>query len=157
MNWIILFIVFAIVAVVLIWRGTKGPAHTLKSIYKPIDELLERGFDEGFLIITISYSKMFLQLRKYILNKKNYGIELVFPKAPWSVDYFDKIEKLCINSKIPYSIRKEVGKYTLDFLYVNYGKDSKKAYENIKQILTAVFSVNDNTKLFLRMENASLK
>ena len=50
----------------LILRGVKGPAYTLDSIEHPIKGLLKQGYDGGFLIINISYSKKFIQLRKYI-------------------------------------------------------------------------------------------
>jgi hypothetical protein len=152
----LLVIIVLIVIFLLIKRGIKGPAHSIDTILKPIDELLERGFDDGFLIISISNTKHFLQLRKYIDNNDDFGLELVFPKAEWSIEYFSKLEKHCIDEGIPYSIRTEVRKHTLDFLYIIYGNDSKKSYEHIRAILITLFGVDEETVLYLRMENAAL-
>jgi len=156
-SWILGIFVFAIIMLLFILRAGKGPARSLEDLHKPIDELLKRGFDGGFLLINISYSKKFIQLRKYINSNNNFGIELVFPKAKWSLKFFDKIKSFCRDNNIHYLIRKEKAKHTLDFLYVDFGNDSKRAYDIVKRILLDVFEIKETTKLFLRLENASLE
>jgi hypothetical protein len=156
-SWIFWVFVIAIIIFLFILRAGKGPARSLEELHKPIDELLKRGFDGGFLLINISYSKKFIQLRKYINSDDSFGIELVFPKAKWSSRFFDKIKNFCKDNDIHYLIRREKAKHTLNFLYVDFGNDSKRAYEIVKKILLDVFEIKENTKLFLRLENATLE
>lgn len=96
----------SIIIVIFLIRASKGPAHTLESLERPIRDLLNRGYNGGFLIISISWSKCFLQLIKYIKAPGDFGIELCFPKAKWSIYLFDKFALYCKvkTSKIKYSI-----------------------------------------------------
>lgn len=155
--WIIVIIVIVCIAL-LILRGTKGPEHTLESISKPIEDLLVRGYDGGFLIIDASGTKYFTQLRKYIITSNNYGIELSFPKAEWSKDFFIQLIAFCDRNGIKYSLSKEGSiQNALEFLHVDFGKDVNKAHVFIKRIFTEIFGLSKSTKLFVRLENASLQ
>ena len=135
----------------------KGPVHSLNTLERPIKDLLKRGYDGGFLIIDISYSRKFLQLRKYIKSPGDYGIELAFPRAKWTVLTFDKLEKLCMESNFQYSIVKEVVNGPLEFLYIDFGRDFSKAHQVVTKILLEVFDVNSDVKLFVRLENATIE
>ena len=148
-------LVIAVLLLVLIWRGTKGIKYKLEWLYRPIDYLLQRGYDMGFLVIEFPYSKKFVQLRKYVHSDIDYGIELGFPRVKWSIQYFDEIEDFCITNKIPYSIEKNAYKEpALDFLYIDFGKDSKKAYDIVRKILVEVFGADENTKFFVQLSGA---
>jgi hypothetical protein len=158
MKWLVLVIAFAMVLTALVWRGLKGPAHTLASIEEPIGALLKRGYDGGFLVIKISYSRKFIQLRKYINAPGEYGISLVFPKAAWSLGYFDKLEEFCKKVGIDYTI--EMGgsdKHAMEFLFVDFGKDSARAHEFVVQLLVEVFNVDEDVTLFVRLEDAAVE
>ncbi len=153
----ILICISLILFVLLILRGLKGPAYSLDSLHGPIEALVKQGLNGGFLVIRISYSKKFIQLIKYINDENDYWIELAFPRVKWSKQFFKKLERICIDEKIPYSIEQGRGKDPIDFLHINYNKDSKNAYESVKKILRQVFGVDNKTKIFVRLENASLK
>jgi hypothetical protein len=133
----------------------KGPAKTLKTIGKPISDLLRRGYNGAFLVIDVSHTKYFLQLRKYISAPGEYGIELFFPNAKWSINFFNKLIDLCENEKIRYSLTKKNDNEQLEFLCIDFAKNSHDAYSFIKRILLEVFEVNEDTKLFIRLENAT--
>lgn len=157
MIWIIGVIIFVICAVLLVLRGMKGPAKTLETLEKPISDLLKRGYNGGFLIIDISHTKYFLQLRKYINAPGEYGIELCFPNAVWSNEYFKTLVDLCKNGGINYSIAKRNEKDALEFLCIDFAKDEHKAHKFVKRILLEVFKVDDDIKLFVRLENATVE
>ncbi len=158
-NLVWIIIILAVICIgLLILRGVKGPAHTLESISKPIEDLLVRGYDDGFLIIDASGTNYFIQLRKYIITSDNYGIELSFPKADWSKNFFIQLIDYCDRSGIKYSLSKEDSmKNALEFLHIDFGKDVNKAHGLIKKIITEIFGLSKSTKLFVRLENASLK
>lgn len=155
--WIIVILVVVCV-VLLVLRGVKGPGHTLESISKPIEDLLVRGYDGGFLIIDASGTNYFTQLRKYIITSDNYGIELSFPKAEWSKDFFTQLVAFCDQNGIKYKISKDRSiQKPLEFLQVDFGKDANKAHALIKRIFIEIFGLSENAKLFVRLENASLQ
>jgi len=158
MIWIAFVIGISIICVVLLVRkGMKGPAHTIETIKQPIKDLLQRGFDGGFLIIDVSSSKYFLQLRKYINKPGDYGIELSFPIAKWSLNLFDELIEFCNRYGIAYNLEKSKNKDSLDFLYIDFGKEYKKAHKYVSRILLDVFKINPEVKLFVRLENATVE
>ncbi len=58
---------------------------------RQITMLLEQGFDRGFLIITDVETDLYVQLRKYIRRKGDYGIQIGFPKAPMLITYYSAV------------------------------------------------------------------
>jgi hypothetical protein len=156
MIWIIGILVISCVAF-FVWRGVKGPAHTLETIEKPIKDLLKRGYDGGFLILSVSRSKCFVQLRKYIKESGLYGIELCFPNANWSAQYFEALIDFCIREDIEYLIAKENTDGPLEFLYIDFNRDIQKAHRYIKKIFKEILGVDENVKLYSRLENASVE
>lgn len=155
---LIIATILIVCAILLILRATKGPEHTLESIRKPIEDLLVRGYNGGFLIIDASGTNYFIQLRKYIITSDNYGIELSFPKAEWSRKFFPKLIIFCKQNDIKYQISKDQStQNALEFLQVDFGKDINRAHNCIKRIFTEIFGLSKDIKIFVRLENASLQ
>ena len=127
----------------------------METIERPISDLLNRGYNGAFLIIDISHTKYFLQLRKYINAPGEYGIELCFPNANWSNKFIQKLTELCNHEEIKYSITKENDKESLEFLCIDFDKDSHVAYKFVRRILLEIFKVDEAVKLFVRLENAT--
>lgn len=157
MVWIIGITLAIIGGILLILRGVKGPAKTLETIERPISDLLKRGYDGGFLLIDIARTKHFLQLRKYINKPDEYGIELCFPNASWSIGYFQQLKELCGHEKIKYSITEKEDSESMEFLCIDFGKDAHNSYKFVKRILIEIFKVDMNVKLFVRLENAAIE
>lgn len=156
MNYIIFAILLLLIpATLFIKRGMRGPTHTIESISRAIRDLLKRGFDCGFLIISISGTKNFIQLRKYITSSGNFGIKLFFPNANWSADYYEKLKTKCINEKMKYSIVKKEQDNELEFIKVDFKKDSNNAHEFVKEVILEIFEVSDTVKLYVKLENAT--
>jgi hypothetical protein len=149
--WFVIFS-FILALVAFIWHASRGVARNLSFIPVVLDELLKRGYNCAFVVIKISYTNKFIQLRKYIDSPSNYGIQLGFPKVKWSLPYFDDVNNICgrVDSK-----SMVVSDGQLDFLYVDFGQDVLKASECVRRILTEVFGVTPKTKLFINLENAA--
>ena len=49
---------------------------------KVIEHTLRYCLNRGFVVITDKNSERFIQFRKYILRKGEYGLELEFPEVP---------------------------------------------------------------------------
>jgi hypothetical protein len=45
----------------------------------------------------------------------------------------------------------------LEFLYIDFDKDINKAHNYVKKILQEIFELDVNTKLFVRLENATVE
>lgn len=151
MIWLISVLVVAISA--LIWRMSKGVARHLDFLEKALSDLLRRGFHYGFIVIKISYSNRFIQFRKYINAPGEYGLQFGFPKAKWSLPYFDDVFKVCREIDSGCYVVDDDG---VDFLYMECGKDVQKAQLCAKRVLTEVFGVTNDTKLFILLEGAAL-
>ncbi|WP_446011135.1 hypothetical protein [Candidatus Electrothrix sp.] len=152
---IVLLCCFIVGLIVL--RGFKGPTRSLETVKRPIQDLLVRGYNGGFLIIDVSGTNYFIQLRKYIISSNNYGIELSFPKAKWSEQFFRSLTEYCDLSQVKYSISKSTEPHNeLDFLNIDFGKDTHKAHNFVKTIITEIFGLKEDVELFVRLENATL-
>lgn len=155
MTWTLIIFAIVVCIVLVIRRAAKGPTYTLKTVERPVKDLLKRGYNGGFLIIDIHRSKYFLQLRKYIHCPGIYGIELDFPNAKWSVHMFPKLIDYCEHHNISYRIGKEIADKPLEFLRIGFGKDADKAYKIITDIILQVFNLDEDVKLYAALENAS--
>jgi len=135
-------------------RAAKGAPRTLDTLSGALADLLKRGYDGGFLIISISYSRRFLQIRKYIRQPGNYGIELAFPKAKWSLSCFDAVRDLCRRRGLDSRVSDEG---VLDFLYADFGTNVSEANDCVKEILADIFGVSSKATLFVKLENATVE
>jgi len=154
---IALLLLCALGIVLLVYKGMKGPSRTLEDLIVPIQDLLRRGYDGGILLIDVAHKKYFLQLRKYIVGAGNYGIELCFPNSDWSHDVFQKLREICNREKIEYVITEKNDTSPIEFLCIDFGKDSYAAHEFIKRIILELFGMDNNVKLFVRLENATVE
>ncbi len=141
----------------LVHRGVKGPGKTLDELIVPIEDLLKRGYDGGILLIDISHTDYFIQLRKYIARPGNYGIEVCFPNSDWSRHFFRKLEKLCKREGIKYEITEKTHISPVEFLCIDFGKDSHAAHEFVKKIILEIFGMDNKVTLFVKLENATIE
>lgn len=75
---------------------------TLADVRAQADLLLRRGYEGGVMIVTDVPSDRFVQFKKYIHRKGEFGLELGFPKAPWSLSYYDDVVTLVERQGIPF-------------------------------------------------------
>jgi hypothetical protein len=154
MSWALL-ILFLIGIGLFLRRASKGPARTVETLEWPIRGLLKQGFNGGFLVITVDGSNKFLQLDKYIRAPGDYGIELAFPKAEWSLQYYDRLLTFCESHAIPYRLSSSSPMDPLEFLFIDFGRDYVRANDIVKKILMTVLEVPKDNRVYFQLENAS--
>ncbi len=151
---VLIFLVGGFSIGLFLWRAAKGPSRGIDNLEEPINALLRRGYHGGFLAIHVGYSRKFVQLRKHITAPRDYRIELGFPNAKWSEEYFRKLREYCVKHNIKHDFVDYGG--PLEFLRVDFQRDSHAAYCLVKIILEEIFRVRAGTKFFVRLENASI-
>ena len=152
MTLVILVSIIVLGVILLVLRASRGAQRDLASVRASIQDLLERGYDNGFLLIQIAFTNRFLQFEKYVTSSAESGVQMAFPRAKWAEPFFEAIREYCRLHKLDACV---VNEGMLDFLYVDFGKDIELACKSTIDILQDVFHVSQKTKLFMRLENAS--
>ena len=121
-----------------------------------LERLLKRGYGGSFMVIEEPDGPRFVQFAKYIKGGGNIGVELSFPRAAWSEPYFDEFEQYLLTSEIAFKRQAVQTPPTIEFLDVDFGRDTAKAHEVAKAILAVVFKIPISTQLKVRFSNLSL-
>ncbi|WP_231758912.1 hypothetical protein [Microbulbifer elongatus] len=151
----VLVVVFALTVIWFLKEALKGPKRTLEQLHRPISDLLSREFDGGFLIIEHSKTGRFIQFSKYTKSKGKFGIELAFPKADWSKDYYSRVKDICENFDLNVREDFSAGEGELTFLFADFDKDVDSAFEFSKTVFKDVFKINKTDKVHVRLRNAT--
>jgi len=159
---ILLIFLIIVCGVVLFWFLGRKPVLfkniLLSNITKFLKILLFRGYDRGFLVISVQKDrkpKRFIQIAKYIEDKNKTGLRLAFPHAEWSQPYFNKLKDRLIKEKIKFEIETTESKEVPEFIVVDILQDLNFAIRLINLILTKVFNVSEIEPLELYMINIS--
>ena len=120
---------------ILLWIGSKGPARSFNQLKSYLIDLDERGYNYSTLVINRIFSKKFIQFRKLIINKDEINIQLAFPNANWSKNYYPQIIELAINDNLDYKIVEENHYGEMEFIYINCNRDIDLAHSLIEKIL----------------------
>lgn len=122
--------------------------HSLDELPGSLAQLLKRGYEGGFLIITFSPSKKCLWFQKYIRSKGDYGIEFAFPEADWSRPYFPKLKAYCIEQGMEFRIISvgAKGHELTGSLYVDFGKDIDRANEFSVHVTNHILGIPEDEK-----------
>lgn len=115
--------------------------------------LLQRGLENGLLTIKPVNQHQFIQLRKYIKTKGEFGIRLDFPNSEWSTDYYKGVQEALDKLKIQYAF--EYGSDGMQFLTVDFKKNIEMASTALQAILRDVFLFNNEQKYKVQLDNAS--
>lgn len=160
----LIIIIFIIAVLFAFWYLDRKPLILRKISQNDLNvhlrNLLNRGYDRGFMIIQIPQDKKFkrfIQFTKYIDSKKNVGLQLDYPLADWSMPYYEKLKLVLEKNKIEYGIEKTEEEGVPEFLVIDIEKDLKKAGIITKLILQEVYGLSDNDLVELYMVNVSPK
>lgn len=123
-----------------------------------LDILLRSGFEGGFIVIRLPKDPRFIQFaRRY---EGHPGLELGFPNAPWSREYFRVLQQVLQRHEIPYFTKRmaEEGEEPVtEFLYVNSGEDVYAAGDLSRTIFQEVFGLDEDTRVELYFRDVSPK
>jgi hypothetical protein len=159
MTTLLVGIVSLLLLVVFLYHYGKRPLRHRRAVAddlsEPFQVLLYRGYDGGLMIIEAPDRKRFLQFRKYIKSRHNVGLECGFPRAPWSVEYYDRVRECLDGRGIDYSIAPTGDRATTEFLLIDLRQDVSKGVEVARLILGEVFGLKPDEVISLRYLNVS--
>lgn len=151
--WIIAALVLAGV-IVFILHATKGVLRDYEHLEGALADLLNRGLDNGTLFIKHKNSHRFVQFRKYIRSRINYGIELHFPNAAWSRNYFQRLQDYCETEGLTTTRIVGDDENHMEFLCVDFKCDIERAHAVLGYILHQIFNLPAWEKYYVRLWNA---
>lgn len=152
---IVFIAIFLILISFLLWKGTKGPARTVDELKQAIIDLDKRGLNHSTLVIDKLFSKKFVQFRKLIDGGES-NIQLSFPNANWSKEYYPKVMKIVNNNNLDFSITQGEQSDKMEFLYINCKKGVELAHTVMVKILLEVFKEDPNSRFHVMLNNATL-
>jgi hypothetical protein len=126
--------------------------QTFDDIRGQLEQLLKSGFDQGFVIFQFKDGGRFIQFRKYIHAKGDYGLELAFPKADWSVEFFPLVARCCDRLNISHTVGPHTRGDGLEFLHADLGRDTDMAFRLVCSIVDDVFRISRDTQYTLEWD-----
>lgn len=149
-----------LLSILLIYFGKKPFKHrriSQNQVGRFIEELLLYGFDGGYLMFDIPALRAFIQLTKYI-DEKGVGIELAFPLAEWSREYYTTLKREFAKMQIDFRIEKtgESTPKVPEFVIVDFFGDVSQATKVVDVILNQVFRVGEGERIDAWFEKVSV-
>jgi hypothetical protein len=142
---VVAIIVCALIALVAVmsyvrWRR-EYDEQTLAGVKQKADVLLRRGYESGFMIVSDRQSNRFVQFRKYIHRKGEFGLELGFPRAPWSTKYYDRVRQLIEAEGLPLVVQPTNDSPVTEFLLADFGRDTDRLVSVIGRIFHEILAM----------------
>ena len=148
---IAIFGVAAILAGIFLYRRPRPVEHLeeigLGDLKRCLDILLQRGYDLGFVVFEIPGDQRFVEFSKYVKVAKNRGIQLDFPRAPWSEPYYEQVKSLLEGKGIRYQVEDTPDGPVREFIQVDFGLDLDGAADTGQHIFERVFRVDPSTRV----------
>jgi len=131
-------------------HGNLTPGH-LTSL---ITALLNQGYSGGTLTFQVRKRDAFLQMMKYVGRKRS-GIQLDFPLARWSENYYDRARTVLAARGIGF-VEENTGRTdTKSFLTVDFGTDVSVATRVVRLLAGEVLGVDMEHDMVAYFQNVS--
>jgi hypothetical protein len=160
----LIIIIFIIAVLFAFWYLDRKPLILRKISQNDLNihlrNLLNRGYDRGFMIIQIPKDKKvkrILQFSKYIGKNKLVGLQFDYPLADWSKPYYEKLKSILNNNQIEFEIQKTNYEKVPEFIVVDIKKDIEKALYLSTLLLKELYGLSKEDTVELFMENVSPK
>ena len=131
----------------ILWFVGKSPvkhkAFAGQDLTTYIETLLKRGHNGGHMTIETRRKGEFLQISKYIEKPRIFGLQMDFPQADWSTQYYKNVQSLLHSYNVPFNLQKtelEEGQVR-EFISADLKRDMKVTNEVIGEILTDIFKL----------------
>lgn len=148
---IAIFGVAAIVAGVFLYRRPRPVEHLeevgLDDLKRCLDILLRRGYDLGFVVFEMPGDQRFVEFSKYVRDPQNRGVQLDFPRSPWSEPYYEQVKSLLEGRGIRYQVEDTRNGPVREFIQVDFGQDIDGAARTCQDIFERVFRVDPKTRV----------
>jgi hypothetical protein len=148
---IVIFGVAAVVAGVFLYRRPSPVEHLeevgLSELRRCLDILLQRGYDLGFVVFEMPGDQRFVEFSKYVRDAQNRGVQLDFPRSPWSEPYYEQVKSLLEGKGIRYQVEDTRNGPVREFIQVDFGQDLEGAATTCREIFERVFRVDPATRV----------
>lgn len=135
-------------------RAVKGRKYRLDELRRPIVDLLDRGYESGFVVLQPVCSAGFVQFRKYVDDSGREGMELAIPIVDWSRPLVPPVRSFCERLNVSFFVEREDPKGEMEFAYADLERDSDKAYELAIEIFSLLLENPEEQRYFVMLENA---
>lgn len=150
MIWIGAAVAIALIAIWMV-PASRGAPLGSDQLEAPLRKLLTCEIEHAFLSVRPKFSQeKFLQFARYEAGKDQRGLELAFPNAPWSEDYFPKVVTAASTQGLGYEIEKAEGD-VIRFVFVKFGDSVDLAAAFAKSILIEIFDYAPDYKFRVRI------
>jgi hypothetical protein len=120
--------------------ASRGASVGSNQLVSPLRHLLTCNLEVALLTVRPKFSQAkFVQFARYQADDGAYGLELAFPNAPWSEDFFPKVVTAASRQGLPYEIEEAEGDVAR-FVFVKFGGSVESAAEFAKTILNEIFN-----------------
>ncbi len=157
----LIFGVAALLAALFVYRRPRSSEHVeeigLADLERLITNLLQRGYDLGFLVLELPGEERFVEFSKYIKEGARQGIQLDFPLSPWSEPYYDQVKSLLESRRVEYTVQDTPNGPVREFIQVDFGQDVPAAAVMAKEIFERVFRVAPTIRLTADLEYVAPK
>jgi hypothetical protein len=146
-------LVAAIAICVVLIPASRGGSRAADTLEPALDQLLNLDDATSFLVIKPRFAPhIFLQYAMYPESRtaKGFGVQIVFPQAEWSKEFFPKVVTKASKEGIRYEIIDDDGG-GLRFAMVRFGKDVRSAAEFGRSILIDIFGFDSNYRFRARI------
>ncbi|RLA28417.1 MAG: hypothetical protein DRR11_16695 [Gammaproteobacteria bacterium] len=138
MFWTGVALAVALITVWLVPAG-RGASRRSDQLEVALDQLLKCELEQAFLSIRPKFAATkFLQFGRYPIGDSRLGIELAFPSAAWSDDYFPKIVTAASQRGLKYEVQELKGEVNR-FVFVQFEDSAYQAAAFAQSVLTDVF------------------
>jgi len=154
----IYFYIILVIAVLflLFKRASLGRAYSIEQIGRGIEDLVNRGFEDGFLVIELKGRKEFLQFQKQIETNGTWALECVLPCASWSQPYYGLVVNLADERGLQaHEIKNNDSNEVAKFLFIDFSKNVKSAQDFATSVFKDIYKVDEGQKYFIKLENSA--
>ena len=137
------------------WRDANDNASGFVAIREHLAHLLRQGYDQGCAVLAFKGTEAFIQFRKYIHAKGDSGLELGFPDAEWSREYFPKLVEWCEKNGFSSNLDCNSQGGGLNFLHVDTGDDLDRAMQLVEGIVIDIFGLESDTRFFCQFDGVN--
>lgn len=144
-----------VVGLISIWLVpiSRGAARRADQLEPALGQLLECDIPSAFLTVRPRFSwNKFIQYSQYATGTKprELELELAFPRANWSDEYFPKVVSLAAAEGLPYEVLEHASP-ELPFVCVRFGTSTSRAAEFGKRVLIDIFEFDANYEFRVRI------
>lgn len=150
MIWLVVALAIALIAIWLV-PASRGAPRRSDQLALALTQLMACELEQAFLSIRPKFSaSKFLQFARYEMSTGHLGLELAFPSAPWSTDYFPKVVTAASKLGLSYEIEEMEGNVNR-FVFVRFGDSVDQAAAFAKSVLTEIFGFEQDYKFRVRI------